>query len=68
MLLTEIEDKKNERERVLKECLPPLKLSVSTQELQVPRPQIALIQSLSSFYMQSDICFSFAGTLQTTAK
>lgn len=41
MLVAESEEKKREKERVVNECYPPLKLSgLSVQELQVLTKQI----------------------------
>lgn len=47
MLVAETEEKKQEKERVVNECYPPLKLSgLSVQELQVLTQQITPIQLL----------------------
>lgn len=49
MLVAETEEKKQEKERVVNECYPPLKLSgLSVQELQVLTQHITPIQ-LSMF-------------------
>lgn len=45
MLVAETEEKKQEKERVVNECYPPLKLSgLSVQELQVLTQQITPVQ------------------------
>lgn len=64
MLVAESEEKKQEKERVVNECFPPLKLSgLSVQELQVLTQHIMLIQILL-FYIILTVFFFFTGPLQ----
>lgn len=67
MLVAESEEKKREKERVVNECYPPLKLSgLSVQELQVLTKQIMPIWSLL-FHIILTYFFFFPGPLQRPA-
>ncbi len=67
MLVAESEERKNEKERVVNECYPPLKLSgLSVQELQVLMQRIMLILSLS-FHVTVTVFFFSTGPLQRPA-
>lgn len=66
MLVAESEEKKHEKERVVNECFPPLKLSgLSVQELQVLTQKIMPVQSLL-FYIILTVFFFRTGPLQRT--
>ena len=60
MLVAEIEQKKQEKERVVKDCFPPLNLpGLSVQELQVLTQKTMLIQAFQSTARM--ICFCKPG-------